>query len=718
MSNSTLEEAVQSVTEVVNETARRAFDYPHRRAIRITGIVSSSISIISGLCAFYFLGMVHPKKRVYRHNLIFMLIIYDFIKALALLIYPAVAEATRESIMDNVPFRNALGWFTCFSIEGGDFIILCFAVHIALLIFFPNMKFKFYNHNRLITSNPQEGGLFPFRIYLYLTSLIFPSVISSVGYVPSQGYKSGVNWSFLVTVRPVWYFTWIFRYCIVILIISMYVGTYVHVTRQYKVVSSKMNLQGAQKQSLLSTLLGDSIWYKMGKFIMMLVFPDVQISAKLHGRALNTKADMENIQKLHVPGDINFNEDPFSNSQGTSSTNNTYSVGQEEQQDQQRQQKEQRQKEQQQINQQQNQLEPDGSVDVDQLNANSDEATEVESTESEKMRRLQRDVGLDIQRMLHREAMDRFEVRRVQIMKQMKVIFVYPVSYILLWMFPFIHQCYILRHDGKVTWSSYTWYAMAAFFQAFNCTIDTLVFLYRERPWTLTVARVDPGMRFSYSLWRHWLSFLPGYHLNEQCTSTSNSPAGNEKRTAKRNESNAGNSVPSSVNTSTSTSTNTNAAGSNTQGLPHSEPMDLEAALSGIQEEKESDCQRSGAEVSSWLPAMDLNDEDVSDFVRVDTKTTNGSKTRCSADSRIDPNDSYVSLRDFLNHMAGPEELQSGQPPEQRKKSKVSESSLMEKFRRENKDRRNSKFSWRTFPFRGSFGGPVKKSTSTNATAP
>lgn len=122
-------------------------------------------------------------------------------------------------------------------------------------------------------------------------------------------------------------------------------------------------------------------------------------------------------------------------------------------------------------------------------------------------------MGLDIQRMLHREAMDRFELRRAQIMKQMKVIFVYPVSYLLLWMFPFIHQCYVLKHNGEVTSNTYVWYAMAAFFQAFNCTIDTLVFLYRERPWTLTVACVDPGMRFSYSLWRHWLSFLPGTTL-------------------------------------------------------------------------------------------------------------------------------------------------------------------------------------------------------------
>lgn len=320
-----LENTAVNAANAANAAIERAFDYHRRRAIRITGIVSSSVSIVSGLLSFYFLGMVHPKRRIYRHNLIFMLIIFDFIKALALLLYPAVAEATKESIMESIPFRNVLGWFTCFSIEGGDFIILCFAVHIALLVFFPNLKFKFYNHNRLMTSNPQEGGLYPFRIYLYMISIIFPSLISSVGYVSTQGYTSEVNWSFLTTVRPVWYFTWIFRYCIVIIILSMYVGTYVHVTHQYKVVSSKMNLEGGQKHTMLSTLLRDSVWYKLGKFVMMLVFPDVQISAKLHGRALNSKTDMANIRKLHARNDISFNEDPFSNSQGTSSTNNTYS---------------------------------------------------------------------------------------------------------------------------------------------------------------------------------------------------------------------------------------------------------------------------------------------------------------------------------------------------------------------------------------------------------
>ncbi|QOU21573.1 hypothetical protein BRETT_001298 [Brettanomyces bruxellensis] len=715
-----------------------------------------------------------------------MLIIFDFIKALALLLYPAVAEATKESIMESIPFRNVLGWFTCFSIEGGDFIILCFAVHIALLVFFPNQKFKFYNHNRLTTSNPQEGGLYPFRIYLYMISIVFPSLISSVGYVSTQGYTSEVNWSFLTTVRPVWYFTWIFRYCIVIIILSMYVGTYVHVTHQYKVVSSKMNLEGGQKHTMLSTLLRDSVWYKLGKFVMMLVFPDVQISAKLHGRALNSKTDMANIRKLHARNDISFNEDPFSNSQGTSSTNNTYS-GQEVE----RQEKEEREEmeemggrkerkkrqgrkknagrkeidegdgrkenQENQEGEENNEREENGQPEFPQLDhqsTNSDEATEVESTESEKVRRLQRDMGLDIQRMLHREAMDRFEVRRAQIMKQMKVIFVYPVSYLLLWMFPFIHQCYVLKHNGEVTSNTYVWYAMAAFFQAFNCTIDTLVFLYRERPWTLTVARVDPGMRFSYSLWRHWLSFLPGYHLDGQtrpgsavsgCSGGSGSSRG---------------SLPGHLSGVENSASGVAMADLRTR--------DLEKGLSGIEEEQEGIGRANGEEKeiikgtekgtekgstkgtkkgtekgtekgtknetekdiniwpendpentqTNWLPRVDLDDEDLSDFVRLDPLMGNAARTRRSADSTVDPNDSYVSLRDFLNSMAGPDELQGGQLPEPRRRSKISEGSLPDRSRRENRDRRSSKFSWRTFPFRGSLGGPVKKSTSTTATAP
>ncbi|ODV83103.1 hypothetical protein CANARDRAFT_191146, partial [[Candida] arabinofermentans NRRL YB-2248] len=103
----------------------------------------------------------------------------------------------------------------------------------------------------------------------------------------------------------------------------------------------------------------------------------------------------------------------------------------------------------------------------------------------------------------------------------MKVIFIYPLSYIFLWLFPFISQCYQLRNghgndkEFNNLWSSCT----SAYFQAFNCTIDTIVFLYREQPWKLTSLKIDPEFEYNYSKWRLYLSFLPGYQLGKKKSS-------------------------------------------------------------------------------------------------------------------------------------------------------------------------------------------------------
>lgn len=81
-----------------------------------------------------------------------------------------------------------------------------------------------------------------------------------------------------------------------------------------------------------------------------------------------------------------------------------------------------------------------------------------------------------------KDAMANFQARRSMIERQIRTIFLYPIAYLLLWIAPFATHILQYRTDAKhstVYWIS----CIAAFMQPFNCTVDTLVFCIRERPW-------------------------------------------------------------------------------------------------------------------------------------------------------------------------------------------------------------------------------------------
>lgn len=79
------------------------------------------------------------------------------------------------------------------------------------------------------------------------------------------------------------------------------------------------------------------------------------------------------------------------------------------------------------------------------------------------------------------ETYQEFKKRRAQIQKQMRAIFIYPFSYILIWTFPLAVDVIQYRYEivhGPVVWLEY----IATFMQPLSCFVDVMVFIYRERP--------------------------------------------------------------------------------------------------------------------------------------------------------------------------------------------------------------------------------------------
>ncbi|CUM54561.1 unnamed protein product [Debaryomyces tyrocola] len=119
-----------------------------------------------------------------------------------------------------------------------------------------------------------------------------------------------------------------------------------------------------------------------------------------------------------------------------------------------------------------------------------------------------------IQGNLNEDTLQQFKRRQVQVERQMKTIFIYPVSYIFLWIFPLIVHAFDFKYGlsrKPIVWLN----SISAFMQPFNCTVDTVVFFIREKPWKIITSKVDvsPTEKYTYSRWRHFISFLPLFSL-------------------------------------------------------------------------------------------------------------------------------------------------------------------------------------------------------------
>lgn len=388
---------------------------------RLISIISSSISIFSGVTGLYFFLAIDYRKRVFRHQLIAFLILYDWIKAICLLLYPARVISDRASYYD-VKSCKAVGFFTAFSIEGSDIAILSFAIHVALLIFRPNLRMK--------RGMNYEGGLYRYRYFVYIISVLVPILLASLAFINGVGYAPLTNWCYIPS-RPIWYrlvLSWGPRYLIIVSIFVIYGCVYHHVTKGYNKVGNTMIDSNAKRNK------NRSIWRYFRKALWFIFLFDVFLS------------------------NDSINNDKEDNDE-------------------------------------------DGNIEC----LSSDRNMHDFSKESH---------GISIQGSLKKETVDQFQIRKSQVERQMRAIFIYPVSYVFLWIFPLIVHAMDFATGVSIK-PIYWLIASAAFMQPFNCTIDTIVFFIREKPWKITTIEVYKSFPqdYEYARWRRAISFLPLFKL-------------------------------------------------------------------------------------------------------------------------------------------------------------------------------------------------------------
>ncbi|EGV63205.1 family A G protein-coupled receptor-like protein [Yamadazyma tenuis ATCC 10573] len=430
---------------------------------RILAIASSSTSIVFCVASIYFFFAIDPRRLVFRHQLIFFLLFFDLLKAIILLLYPS-RVLTHYLAYFNAKFCHIVGFFTATAIEGADFAILTFAIHTYLLIFRPSLNVK-VGHSRRT-----EGGLFVYRHYIYGTSFLIPLILASLAFINGKGYSSFVCWCYLPQ-TPVWYrmvLSWVPRFVIVTVIFICYSLIYYHVIKEYRVLGGVFTKLPRRDLASEEPSFFSALKYFLGsikdQLVPKLVLPDAQNDelSRAPSRATDHRhsGGSHTHQGAQSRSDTDEDERTVGGNTSPASENIT-------------------------------------EVDIDDLSSDDDsDADEVEATQTRHSGNIPSG-GEDGRHSnsfnarnddIQMENLRNFNKRQKIIKKQMKSIFIYPMAYVFIWLFPFIlyiTQVNYEREHGPIYWIN----CMGAFMQPFNGTVDSFVFFYREQPWKYTVMK-------------------------------------------------------------------------------------------------------------------------------------------------------------------------------------------------------------------------------------
>jgi G protein-coupled receptor GPR1 len=198
------------------------------RALLVISVTIASISVVSTLSALYWFVKIRrsfrheqvPPAQVAGHSLtharlILLLIQSDFLKSIMFVVFPIVSFGWGP-IPSNSAFCQLSGFALAVGIESSDIAVLLIALHSAMYIFRP------------------RSGLYPYRQFAYLVFYLYPILSASLAFIGGDGYENMGHYCYLRTDRS-WArlsLSWVPRYIICTSIVVIYVFIYFYIRRK------------------------------------------------------------------------------------------------------------------------------------------------------------------------------------------------------------------------------------------------------------------------------------------------------------------------------------------------------------------------------------------------------------------------------------------------------------------------------------------------------
>ncbi|BFZ59726.1 G protein-coupled receptor gpr1 [Saitoella coloradoensis] len=184
----------------------------------------------------------------FRHQLIFLLFVSDFCKAAWEMIFPAVA-LSRGMINAESSFCQAAGFFSETFIEATDFAVFVIALHTALYVFLSHKQ------------TGKEGGLYSYRGWVFTMWALLSILLASLVFA-GEGYVPLPNWCY-IPVKPIAWrmaLSWGPRFFIIGFVLVLYLALYIYVKSQFRSIRKDLH-----RHSLLSEDLPEPAGAAVGR---------------------------------------------------------------------------------------------------------------------------------------------------------------------------------------------------------------------------------------------------------------------------------------------------------------------------------------------------------------------------------------------------------------------------------------------------------------------
>ncbi|CAI6275947.1 unnamed protein product [Periconia digitata] len=450
--------------------------------VQVAGACCAAASMATSCVAFFW--FCRMEKR-FRHRLIILLIYGDMIKTMWIFAF-ALASITRGTIYTESPFCQASGFLVQYGTETSDYAVLAIAVHSAMQVFRPS-------------NTVRSDGLYPYRYPLFLGAFLIPLLMAGLAFAGDHhGYMSQGAFCSL-PLRPFWYrlaLTWVPRYVIAIIILGLAVAIYAHVGFEFRSLSNMLQNEkpSVSSTTILSTNdqnLGDGASPDLTEHTLFPARRGSSIVSILEAsrRASAAASTSMYSESNDTAGSIFVPSGPHSARRSSAFTILAGPV--------------------------------DTCSQLDNTNTSRKASnTVLSASDDNHASPLSTSTPCapptdTAQRNLAQQ--------RMRIHRQLRLMFVYPICYIIMWLIPFTNHC-MMYYEDWATHPLYWLVVASTICYGSMGMVDCLIFTLRERPWR-HIPNSDGTFLGSFAWWRTFSGSSSSSLLPSRAVSTSGTVA-------------------------------------------------------------------------------------------------------------------------------------------------------------------------------------------------
>ncbi|KAK2053752.1 hypothetical protein LY76DRAFT_258888 [Colletotrichum caudatum] len=249
--------------------------------IKTASLAVAALSFASTTFTFYWFSR---RRRSLRYDLIMLLTSSDMLKSLCFIIF-SIVDFKMGSVTSESSFCQTSGFFLSVSIEASDVAVVLIALHPVIYLFRPRQSGR---HN----------GDIPHRRLTFSAFAFFPLLMASLAFINRPGYVNKGGYCYL-PVRPEWIrlaLSWVPRYMILFAIVALYTFIYFYVTLRIR----RFGHVRAMSRASAEQMPDDRLWFHISPVLPTPSHRGSQASMEGSERQQTSSADSTSTAQIEL----------------------------------------------------------------------------------------------------------------------------------------------------------------------------------------------------------------------------------------------------------------------------------------------------------------------------------------------------------------------------------------------------------------------------------